>query len=313
MDITNDTGFPHFQFEKVGYYGELFTVVVVSQTFKISPSSNTCLVANTQRSPVMMDTWHGEPEYSSLKTVTDLVCKKIQADVLLMGHAWHAGGNTAHWQAEIHAGSVHRHFAISGPRKWQYINNSWQLSEPELTDKVPLFHELAPFTEYNPVGITFPDDADKRLTYPAPQLSVSPGAVCRSWPSRLRYARGFTAEWNKKIRPFYPDEFDFAFMNYAPPEQKYEGYLKGNEKIVVTGLLPSRREFSCYLPGIRLLAHISPHASVNKGSALRPLLADTLTVYTDEEIITLTWRLTLPANDLPQQIVLVAEQGAVHG
>lgn len=33
MNIENETGFPHFQFEKVGYYGELFTVVVVNQTF----------------------------------------------------------------------------------------------------------------------------------------------------------------------------------------------------------------------------------------------------------------------------------------
>ena len=73
MDIENDTGFPHFQFKKVGYYGELFTVVVVSQTFKLSYNNGRCLIADEQSPPVMVDSWYGEPELSSLKTSTDLV------------------------------------------------------------------------------------------------------------------------------------------------------------------------------------------------------------------------------------------------
>lgn len=94
MNIENETGFPHFQFEKVGYYGELFTVVVVNQTFDFSYSGGLCLIADEQRLPLMTDSWFGEPESSSLKTATDLVCRKVRADVLLNGHAWHATGET---------------------------------------------------------------------------------------------------------------------------------------------------------------------------------------------------------------------------
>ncbi|STP20042.1 Uncharacterized protein conserved in bacteria [Escherichia coli] len=104
MNIENETGFPHFQFEKVGYYGELFTVVVVNQTFDFSYSGGLCLIADEQRLPLMTDSWFGEPESSSLKTATDLVCRKVRADVLLNGHAWHATGETTRWQASFTGG-----------------------------------------------------------------------------------------------------------------------------------------------------------------------------------------------------------------
>ena len=140
MNIENETGFPHFQFEKVGYYGELFTVVVVNQTFDFSYSGGLCLIADEQRLPLMTDSWFGEPESSSLKTATDLVCRKVRADVLLNGHAWHATGETTRWQASLQVGNLQRQFDICGPCQWQYISNRWQLSEPELTDRVLLRH-----------------------------------------------------------------------------------------------------------------------------------------------------------------------------
>ncbi|EBA5557939.1 DUF2169 family type VI secretion system accessory protein [Salmonella enterica] len=242
MDIDNDTGFPHFQFKKVGYHGELFTVVVVNQTFEFSYNNGHCLVAEDQRPPLMTDSWYGEPERSSLKTATDLICKKVRADILLNGHAWYAAGQIPHWRAGFQVGNLNHQFDVCGRREWLYTENHWQLSEPESTDCVPLRHELALFSEFNPVGIRPPSQTSlsAELSCPAPQLSVSPGAICRSWPSRLRYARGFTEEWIKKIQPFYPDEFDFAFMNCAPPGQQYNGYLIGNEKIVLNNILPSR-------------------------------------------------------------------------
>ncbi|HFT5412499.1 TPA: DUF2169 domain-containing protein, partial [Escherichia coli] len=127
----------------------------------------------------------------------------------------------------------------------------------------------------------------------------------------LRYARGFTEQWQKTVQPFYPDEFDFAFMNYSPPEQQYDGYLIGNEKIILNGLLPSKMEQTCFLPDIRLLAYLFYRS--DKNVELRPLLADTLTIHTDDEQLTLLWRLTLPVDSLPQRIVLTTEQRGPHG
>ncbi|EEV5866055.1 DUF2169 domain-containing protein, partial [Escherichia coli] len=51
----------------------------------------------------------------------------------------------------------------------------------------------------------------------------------------------------------------------------------------------------------------------DKNVELRPLLADTLTIHTDDEQLTLLWRLTLPVDSLPQRIVLTTEQRGPHG
>ncbi|MFO6300377.1 DUF2169 family type VI secretion system accessory protein [Rahnella selenatireducens] len=310
MNITNNTEFPHIQFEKVGYFGELFSVIVVSQTFDLSSDREVCQIAGIQRMPVLADTWFGEPEMSSLKTATDLVCKKKRSEILLTGNAWNATGSAREWQAEFQVGDFRRTLSVCGLREWQYKNHEWKLGQPGLTDRVPLHFELASFNEFNPVGRHLPEDADDQHIFPAPQLSFSPGAVCRSWPSRIRYANGFNSEWQKHTRPYYPDEFDFTFLSCAPPEQQYVGFLKGNEKVVFNGLLPTKAKFTGFLPGIRLLAELYKD---DQAPEQRLLLADTLTCYTDEEQITLIWRLTLPSNALPDSLILLSHRESAHG
>lgn len=310
MDIINETGFPHFQFEKVGYYGELFTVIAVSQTFDIPPSDGVCSVADKQRPLVMADTWYGEPEFSSLRTVSDLIWRKVRADILLTGSAWHTGEPVNAWQAEFHVGNLSRKIDVCGACQWQSVQGDWQLTSPERVNSVPLLHELASCNEYNPSGREAPSTINQTSPIPAYQLSASPGAICRSWPSRLRYAQGFTAAWQKSVRPFYPAEFDVAFFNSAPPEQQYDGYLQGSEKIVLIGLLKSAATRKCCLPGLPVFAE-AHHAS--QPTSCHSLLADTLTCHTDEEQITLVWRLTLASQTLPKRMVLVTEQGRSHG
>lgn len=136
------------------------------------------------------------------------------------------------------------------------------------------------------------------------------GALCRSWPARLRFAKGFTRTWQESIKPFYPDEFDTAFFNCAPQEQQYGGYLKGEEKIVLEGLLKSAISRTCFLPGLRVIAesHYPDHPPIRQ-----PMLADTLTCDTDKEQLILLWRLTLPAQHLPSSLVLRTEPGGAHG
>lgn len=310
MNITNVTEFPFLQFEKVGYFGELFSVVLVSQTFDLSSDGEVCQIADTQRMPVLADTWFGEPEMSSLKTATDLVCKKKRSEILLTGNAWNAAGSSREWLAEFQVGDFRRTISVCGPCEWRYKDNEWKLGHSGLTDRVPLRFELASFSEFNPVGRRLPEYADTQCEFPAPQLSSSPGAVCRSWPSRVRYAKGFNSHWQKHTRPFYPDEFDFTFLSCAPPEQQYVGFLKGDEKVVFNGLLPTRAKFTGFLPGIRLLAELYMGVQAPEQ---RLLLADTLTCYTDEEQLTLMWRLTLPSNSLPDSLILLNHREANHG
>jgi hypothetical protein len=310
MDIVNETGFPYFQFEKVGYYGELFNVIAVSQTFDIPKSDGICSVADKQCALVKADTWYGEPELSSLRTVSDFIWRKVRADILLTGSAWHAGEPVNAWQAEFHVGHLNRKIDICGPREWQFVKGGWQHTNPEIVDNVSLRHELASSSEYNPFGRRPPSSIVQISPIMAPQLSASPGAVCRSWPSRLRYAQGFTPAWQESVMPFYPAEFDVAFFNSAPLEQQYDGYLLGNEKIVLKGLLRSAATRTCFLPGLRVVAK-TPHP--DQSLSRLHLQADTLTCHTDDEQITLVWRLALPAQTLPEYMILVTEQELSHG
>ena len=310
MNIINNTEFPHFQFEKVGYFGELFSVIVVSQTFDLSNAGGACPKSKVQRPLVLADSWFGEPEMSSLKTTTDLVYKKNCSDILLSGHAWNASGAAREWLAEMQVGDLMHSFSVRGSHEWKYSDNEWRISQPNFTDNVPLLYELASTSEFNPVGRFLSEDADIRQIFPAPQLSFSPGPVCRSWPSRVRYAKGFNSQWQKHIKPFYPDEFDFTFLNCAPPGQLYTGFLKGNEKIVLNGLLPSITKFTGFLPGIQVWAQLNKK---NQVAERRLLLADTLTCHTNEEQLTLVWRLTLPSHSLPVSLVLLTNREGSHG
>lgn len=311
MEIINKTEFPHFHYEKLGYYGELFSIITLSQTFNIPQHDGVCFQAVTQNEVVMADTWHGEPEVSSLRTVSDLVWKKVRADIFLTGSAWHADGPVPRWQAQMIVGKLSRKFEVSGPCNWCNSEHGWQLRAPEVVSCVPLNHELAPYDkESNPIGRKIPSANEEFSSAQASQLSASVGALCRSWPSRLRFAKGFTRAWQESIKPFYPDEFDTGFFNCAPQEQQYDGYLQGEEKIVLEGLLKSAISRTCFLPGLQVIAesHYPDHPPIRQ-----PMLADTLTCDTDKEQLILLWRLTLPVQHLPSSLVLRTEPGASHG
>ncbi len=152
MNIINNTEFPHLQFEKVGYFGELFSVIVVSQTCNLLNEQSACPISQVHRPPVLADSWLGEPEMSSLKTATDLVCRKKRSDILLSGHAWNASGVAREWHAEFQVGTLSRTLSVCGSREWQYSDNEWRISQPAFTDNVPLHYELASPGEFNRSG-----------------------------------------------------------------------------------------------------------------------------------------------------------------
>jgi len=112
------------------------------------------------------------------------------------------------------------------------------------------------------------------------------------------------------VKPFYPNEFDAAFFNSSPPEQQYDGYLRGDEKIDLKGLLKSSSSRTCFLPGLRIIAK---SFYLNQPPSRQVMLADTLTCHIDEEELTLLWRLTLPTQSLPKTLVLKTEQENLRG
>ncbi|ECD9612237.1 DUF2169 domain-containing protein [Salmonella enterica subsp. salamae] len=347
IDIKNHTPFPCLAFEKYGRYGVRFDVITFKMTFRLKNGYYADL-ADRQAGLVMADEYYGEPETSSLKYETDLVLRKKNTDIHIIGSAIPAGGSASEWTAGIRVGNFSKRLNLSGPRYWRYERQRWRLSSPEKTEMVPLRYELAYGGSWqtegqdqhsfsaNPVGCGFYPDIsvlDTEQQYVAPQLTryhppedndffietlcapQGTGPMSRWWQSRVQYAGTYDDIWREERFPFLPDNFDEHFYNSAHPELVLPGYLTGNEAIVLEGVLPDSNRVVTGLPGLKPVFVLKDYR--NCPHTLFPS-ADTLVVNLDERLIYLTWRLTLPASLKMKEGILgciVPQQmkGACHG
>jgi hypothetical protein len=116
----------------------------------------------------------------------------------------------------------------------------------------------------NPVGKGFARWTADLAGRPAPNLEdpsdplrspdqrprpMSFGPIAREWPERRRLAGTYDERWRRERRPLVPEDFDDAFWQSAPPDQRAS--LKGGEEVELTGLHP-RGTLRFELPRIRL-------------------------------------------------------------
>jgi len=334
IEVENHSPFPHFQFEKSGYRGKQFDVLAIKGTFRLKTDGSRADLEDEQMPLVMADTYWGEAETSSLKFETDLVIAKRRTDVHVIGHAHTAAGNLKRqWVVGVRVGDLFKCMHITGPRYWEHRLLQWKLSGPQPASRVPLRYELAyggqqreaadiePLVyRTNPVGVGFLDRRrlDVGSHYAAPQFeSPEPlkrinsiqacylpegfGPISRWWEPRVKYAGTYDEAWRKDTWPFLPDDFDFAFYNSATPDLQVNGYLQGDETVVLEGMLPEAETITTALVGY------TPICVVEDDSAtfhrLFPRL-DTVTIDIDERLIYHTWRLTLPRAFAARHIVL---------
>ncbi|EHL1440696.1 DUF2169 family type VI secretion system accessory protein [Escherichia sp. HH26CH] len=324
IDVENHTPFPCLAFEKYGRYGVRFDVITFKMTFRLKNGYYADL-ADRQAGLVMADEYYGEPETSSLKYETDLVLRKKNTDIHIIGSAMPAGGSASEWMAGVRVGNFSKRLCLSGPRYWRYEGQRWRLSSPEKTDTIPLRYELAyggfwqtegqsPHSfSANPVGCGFYPDIsvlDTEQQYVAPQITryhlpddndffietlctpQGTGPMSRWWQNRLQFAGTYDNTWREERFPFFPDDFNEHFYNSAHPELVLPGYLTGNECIVLEGVLPDSNRVVTGLPGFKPVFVLKDHS--NYPHTFFPF-ADTLVINLDERLIYLTWRLTLPA------------------
>ncbi|MCX7113856.1 MAG: DUF2169 domain-containing protein [Proteobacteria bacterium] len=336
IELENHSPFPHFLYEKTGYRGKPFDVLAIKGTFRLKTDLSIADVDEDQSPPVMADVYWGEPETSSLKFETDLIIAKQRTDIHVIGHAYAEQGTPdRRWLAGIRIGELRKPLHVTGTRVWHYASDRWQLGEPEPVASVPLRYELAyggqcheDQTENaepvvyrpNPIGLGFLD-LDHLATerhYPAPQIeSADPacaiadirqryppegfGPLSRWWEPRIKYAGTYDAAWQKDHWPFLPDDFDFAFYQSAPAGLQAEGFLQGDEPVVLVGLLPEAKSVATALSGYRPVCVVEDDG--NTLHTLFPRLS-TVTFDTDERLIHQTWHLTLPRDFAARHIVL---------
>jgi hypothetical protein len=338
IEVENHSPFPHLAFEKSGYLGKSFDVLAIKGTFRLNADGARATPVEDQRPLVMADTYWGEPETSSLKVETDLVITKKRSDIHVVGHARAEHGKPRpQWEAGIRIGGLEKCLRVTGPRYWEYGLVQWKLSAPEAVSEVPLRYELAlggSYTERvshgepdvrafrrNPIGLGYHDwrQLDRGRRHAAPQFeSLSGprigmdthgampeglGPLSRWWEPRVDHAGTYDAEWKTTRWPYLPDDFDFAFYNSAHPDLQYEGYLEGDEPLVLVGLLPEANVITT------ALGAYTPICVVEDDDCLLHRLLprlDTVTIDTDARLIYHTWRLTLPRDFGARHIVLGA-------
>lgn len=179
-------------------------------------------------------------------------------------------------------------------REWQrhrrYFDR-WELSEPAPITDLPLHYEYAFGGEVpqgqdddgkpvfdtdhrNPLGRGKIDRewTDHTVAVAAPQIELASdpvsdpytrmapqsfGPIPPAWLPRRPLGGTYDQNWKDNVWPAWPQDYDFAYHNSANPDLILDPYLRGSERIILSGLsgwtetlsltLPSERIFTVFL------------------------------------------------------------------
>ncbi|MDI1451769.1 DUF2169 domain-containing protein [Polyangium sp. 6x1] len=323
--VENMTGFNHLAFCKLGADNQFCDVVVVKVNLRLA--SGPLEVLDKPAEIVLADHYENadDPQYSVVTRAGDAVVFKPATDVLLTGNAVPANAQPcAEWWCELgfrtRAGTTARRLHLTGPRYWQWrMTQDWHLSEPEPVEKLPLTYALAygghdPNRRLafkpNPAGRGWYEAIELKRSerYLAPQIQYVDqpvrhidkpvavagfGPMARWWSSRYRYAGTYDATWRAAFdaspHSVYPADFDSRFFQCANPDWIFDPYLRGDESFWLLGFRAG--PIHAELPRLA----IEGACLTRSGKLLlAPLPLDTVHIDLDQEIVSLTWRVSLP-------------------
>jgi len=126
------------------------------------------------------------------------------------------------------------------------------------------------------------------------------GPVARWWSSRLPFAGTYDDAWldnqredRRRGAPIdYAADFDPRFFQCASPELITPEYLRGDEEIVLSGLVRGFPSLTLALPGVKVEGWALDRAG-RRASPRMPVL-DTVHVDLDSMTVSVCWRVTLP-------------------
>ena len=267
--------------------------VVVKATYTIVPEGE-CLLADEQALPTG-DMNHDDDAERSLRYASDLDPLKPRGECMVVG-SFHAPGGRPVKQSKIafQIGPVGKQLAVFGDRAWHlgrpsdarpisHLPLSWEsaFGGPEIADN-PVGRGLTTVEIEGRSFVLLPNLEDPMRLIGARDQRPPPvgvGPVPRSWPSRMRLAGTYDAQWQRTRYPWFPEDLDWRFFNAAPADQQIDGWWRGDETIALLNLHPAHASVRCRLPGLRAHAFLVP------SGGRRPhdvgLALDTITVDAD--------------------------------
>jgi hypothetical protein len=294
--------------------GVPLVVPILKATFDILPG--VVKLADEQAPVDATGEFWGKPGESPYKREPETAFVKLSTDVFLIGTAKPPKARMKEMQVALRVGPVQKVVDAIGDRAWYKAAGSFRLTDPLPLAPMPLSyerafggwdrtHEDAAKHEHeprNPLGVgfwtgagVFPDqipapsfeDPESRIAsikHRPPPAGFGP--VGCDWEPRRGLAGTYDEAWKEARFPLLPGDFDRRFFNAASPGLMAEGYLRGDEPVMVLNAA-EEETLRFALPGLpppRVLIERT-HGAL----ALEPPL-DTVIVDTDEMQLTLLWR-----------------------
>jgi hypothetical protein len=272
--VTTDVPFPIATLPWEDTQGATRLSIIVKATFTIGTRAS---VRQEQLRLFTTDVINvNQPQ--TVRFESDLVPFKPRSDVVLVGRAYAPGGKpVTQFIAGLRVGALRYGVVVVGNRTWQWLPIAPPtMSEPEPFTSMDLVYERAfggidgpggMYCRENLVGTGFigkrtrervgglklPNIEDPRHVITAWDTRPKPagfGFYGRGWMPRLAYAGTYDDKYMKERHPLPPADFSYRFFNGAHPDLQVDGYLRGDEEVVLVNVCPQNPEMRFRLPGL---------------------------------------------------------------
>lgn len=264
------------------------------------------------------DDYWGDPAKSSLRMSSDYHIGKPATDIVMIGAACAPEQRPVRqMDVGLQVGSLSKVIRVFGDRAW----NHGQITQPEPFVTMPLVYERAFGGEdlieggaqrdveaKNPVGCGFAGlrNLSEMQDLPLPNLECpnhlirdyrdKPEPACfapiaPNWQPRANFAGTYDDIWQQTRAPYLPDDYNPRFMNVAPTDLIYPGYLQGGEAVRIIGMHPAG-DLEFNLPYVNL----SNKVLVAGQEVTSPFHMETLLLDPNHRQLSTVWRATLPCD-----------------
>jgi hypothetical protein len=250
-NVNNQTGFTHFQYDKMAPGKSFHDIVLVKASFDLSPEGiskkgepGQLVLADVHRDPA-------NPLGSSLAAAGDLILHKPGCDLYVSG-AVRFPYPDVRFPVGVSLGpterpSVFYQCVVTGPRRWQHSwLKGWHLGEPLPTQDVPILYELSfggrkrdtaipveLWDEFpdNPAGSGYsflgcsPEDTPAAPQWESVNLRsremgwrgfVGLGPVARHWNSRAQFVGTYNKQWHAQYSADATSDGAPPILDYPP-------------------------------------------------------------------------------------------------
>ena len=297
-----------------------YASLIIKGNFVLNPANQNLILSNQPAELVRVDKYYGEDNKSSVRYESDTAILKVATDIVLNGHAYVPDAKPGQMvDVGLQVNDINVSYRVFGERHWQKNGLNWDISQPQLFDRMPLIYENAfggvdvstlddevvQYSEFNPLGKGFVGNKKspvEGLLLPNienPQALISQysdrpapcgyGFISRSWQPRIQLAGTYDKNWETTRQPLLPLDFNEKYFNAAHPALITPALLTGGELISLKNL-SKFGDIRFVLP-----AWTTPVKVTVKGrsKSIQPVL-DTVVIEPDINNVSLTWRVTMP-------------------